>query len=107
VRQVELASELVRNGAIGEAAYRHGELAVEGLAVAAARDNWGRERLAETARELGRVQLVPFPISGHDLAGLGMAPGPALGAELKRLERLWIDSGFSLDKAELMALARP
>jgi poly(A) polymerase len=107
VYKVELASELVRNGEIGEAAYRHGELAVEGLAVAAARDNWGRERLAETARELGRIQLVPFPISGRDLAGLGMAPGPALGAELKRLERLWIESGFSLGKAELLALARP
>jgi poly(A) polymerase len=104
---VERASALIAGGYTGEAAYRHGESAVEGLAIAAARERWPSERLAETARELGRVVVSPFPISGHDLADLGFAPGPALGAELKRLERLWIDSGFTLSKADLLALARP
>lgn len=105
--KAERAGALLAEGQIGEAAYRFGELAVEALAMEAARYNWSCERLAETARELGRVHLVPFPLSGHDLAGLGMLPGPALGAELKRLERLWIDSGFALEKAELLRLARP
>ncbi len=105
--EVERASALIASGHIGEAAYRHGEQAVEGLAIAAARERWPRERLAETARELGRVVVSPFPISGHDLADLGFVPGPALGAELKRLEHLWIDSGFTLGKADLLALARP
>jgi poly(A) polymerase len=106
-RKVQSASMLIAEGQVGEAAYRFGELAVEGLAAAAAAGQWSRERLAETARELGRLQVGEFPVSGHDLAGLGMAPGPALGAELKRLERLWIDSGFTLGKAELLAFARP
>lgn len=105
--KVQQASILLAEGFAGEAAYRFGDLAVEGLAVAAARSHWNREQLAEAARELGRIQLCDFPLSGHDLAGLGMKPGPALGAELKRLERLWIDSDFSLGKVELLALARP
>ena len=94
-------------GRVGEAAYRHGELAVEGLAIAAARENWGHARLAETARELASIVVPKFPMSGHDLAGLGMVPGPALGQELARLERAWIDSGFALGKAELLTLVRP
>ena len=106
VKKVQSAHDLIREGHVGEAAYRFGELAVEGVAVAAASGHWSRERLAETARELGRIQWTEFPISGHDLAGLGMAPGPALGAELKRLERLWIDSDFTLGKAELLTRAQ-
>ncbi len=107
IKKVQPASDLLREGHVGEAAYRFGELAVEALAVAAASEGWSRERLAEMARDLGRIQVTAFPISGHDLAGLGMKPGPALGAELKRLERLWIDSGFTLGKAELLDLVRP
>lgn len=106
VQKIRLASELIVAGQVGEAAYRHGELAVEGLAVAAAQNNWGRDRLAETARELGAITVGDFPVSGHDLAGLGMVPGPAMGQELKRLERAWLDSGFTLGKAELLALVR-
>jgi poly(A) polymerase len=43
---------------------------------------------------------VTFPLRAADLKGL---EGPALGAELDRLERLWIGSGFGLTKAELLA----
>jgi poly(A) polymerase len=100
------AGALIRAGHIGEAAYRFGEFAAEGLATAAAQEGWSRDRLAETARELGALAIPKFPLSGHDLAGLGMAPGQGLGAELKRLERVWIDSGFALDKDKLLDLAR-
>jgi poly(A) polymerase len=41
-----------------------------------------------------------FPLRAADLEGL---TGPALGAELARLERLWIGSGFALTKPELLA----
>ena len=106
VEQVLGAADLVAVGQIGEAAYRFGEAAVEGLAVAAVREEWSRDLLAEAARELGRTVVPPFPVSGHDLAGLGFKPGPALGKELSRLEREWIDSGFTLDHTQLLALAR-
>jgi poly(A) polymerase len=41
-----------------------------------------------------------FPLRAADLPDLS---GPALGAELARLERDWIGSGFALTKAELLA----
>lgn len=46
-----------------------------------------------------------FPLGGKSLVKLGLRPGPALGAELARLEALWIDSGFSLDRKSLLRLA--
>ncbi|MNL83042.1 hypothetical protein D3C87_2105890 [compost metagenome] len=63
-------------------------------------------RLSEAARALGALVVPPFPVSGHDLAGLGVMPGPAMGQELARLERAWIESGFALGKGELLALVR-
>ena len=106
-RDIERAAALLANDRVGEAAYRHGESAVEGLALVAARDAWGQARLAETARALAAVVVPDFPINGRDLAGLGMVPGPLLGKELARLERLWIDSGFALGKPELLTLVQP
>ena len=105
-RAIARAAHLLAEDRIGEAAYRHGEAAVEGLAVAAAGGQWSAARLAECARMLGRTSVPPFPISGSDLAGLCLAPGPAMGQELARLERLWIDSGFALGKAELLGQLR-
>ena len=106
-KSIARAAGLLSDDRIAEAAYRHGEKAVEGLALAASLNRWGQARLAETARVLAATVVPPFPVSGHDLAGLGMAPGPALGQELARLEQAWIDSGFGLGKAELLALLRP
>jgi poly(A) polymerase len=103
-REITRAADLMADDKIGEAAYRHGEAAVDGLAVAASRDGWDVARLAEAARVLGATVVPDFPVTGHDLAGLGMAPGPALGQELARLERAWIESGFALGKGELLAL---
>lgn len=42
-----------------------------------------------------------FPITAADL--MRTHRGPALGAELRRLERAWIDSGFTRDRAALLA----
>jgi len=100
------ASALLADDRIGEAAYRFGENAVEGLAVVAARGGWGQARLAETARALAGIVVPEFPINGRDLSGLGMSPGPGMGQELARLERAWIDSGFVLGKDDLLVLAK-
>lgn len=103
-RQVLAAAALIGDGRVGEAAYRHADMAVEGLAVAAARGAWGRALLAETARELGATVVKPFPVGGNDLADLGIMPGPVMGQELARLERAFIESGFALDRADLLAM---
>jgi poly(A) polymerase len=44
-----------------------------------------------------------LPVSGADLIAAGMQPGPALGAELARLEDWWVAGGFTATKAELLA----
>lgn len=106
-RKIAASAELLAEDRVAEAAYRYGEAAVEGLAAAAASGNWGQARLAETARALAAIVVPPFPVSGHDLAGLGIAPGPAMGEELAHLEQAWIESGFALGKAELLGLVRP
>ncbi|MHA6731904.1 CCA tRNA nucleotidyltransferase [Devosia sp. A369] len=105
-RAIIKAATLLQYDRIGEAAYRHGEAAVEGLAAAAALGKWGPARLAEAARTLAAIVVPPFPLSGYDLTDFGIPPGPALGRELARLERVWIDSGFTLGKVELLAQAR-
>jgi poly(A) polymerase len=35
---------------------------------------------------------------------LGLTPGPQIGREIARLERLWIDSGFALGREDLLRI---
>ncbi len=44
-----------------------------------------------------------FPVSGGDLLETGMAPGPAVGESLRKLEDWWVASGFTADRAALLA----
>ncbi len=102
-QRISAASALLAQDKPGWAAYRFGEHAVEGLAVAAASGNWPREQLAETARALSRLPVQPLPVSGQDLLEKGIPAGPGLGATLARLEMLWVDSDFTLTPEQLLA----
>lgn len=104
-RRIDEAAALLDDGKTGWAAYRFGEDAVEGLALAAARADWPRERLMETARELSHLPVAPLPVTGRDLLAQGMMPGPQLGERLAALERHWVESGFTLDRDTLLAMA--
>ncbi|KQZ16206.1 poly(A) polymerase [Mesorhizobium sp. Root552] len=53
----------------------------------------------------GKWQKPVFPIKGADITALGAAPGPKLGALLKRLEKDWIESGFILERDALLKRA--
>lgn len=96
------AATLLRRGDIGWAAYRFGEDAVEGLAVAAAEESWSRDQLAELARDLGRLPVAPLPVGGADLEARGMKPGPDMGAALAIMERAWVESEFSASRDALL-----
>ena len=53
-------------------------------------------RYAPTAIKIIQNWDIPtFPLSGEDLIKEGFTPGPALGDELTRRERVWVDNGFS------------
>jgi poly(A) polymerase len=46
-----------------------------------------------------------FPIDGSDLLELGVERGPKLGALLKQLSNLWVDSRFTLSRGALLERA--
>jgi poly(A) polymerase len=56
------------------------------------------EKLLESAK---RWERPTFPLDGEDAIRLGLA-GKAIGEALRKVERLWIDSGFKLDRDELL-----
>lgn len=43
-----------------------------------------------------------FPLGGTDLVELGIPAGPKMGNALRDLEEMWIDSGFRLERSELV-----
>lgn len=53
----------------------------------------------------GKWQRPVFPVKGADLAALGIAQGPKLGALLRRIEEEWMETGFTLGREALLARA--
>ncbi|EJF78716.1 CCA-adding enzyme [Candidatus Bartonella washoeensis] len=47
-------------------------------------------------------QIPTFPVSGKDLMEKGLARGVLLGQKLKELEKMWIESGFLIDRKSLL-----
>ncbi len=47
-----------------------------------------------------------LPVTGQDLVGLGIPPGPLMGRTLRRLEQHWLDHDFAPTRRELLALAK-
>jgi hypothetical protein len=44
-----------------------------------------------------------FPLTGRDVVGPGVPPGPSVGAMLRSLEAWWIAEDFAPDEAALRA----
>ncbi|MBN9311191.1 MAG: CCA tRNA nucleotidyltransferase, partial [Devosia sp.] len=90
------------------AAYRYPAAIADAVDVAATLANWGDAGRLAVVEQLQRLDVPRFPLRGNDLLSLGMPPGRAVGLELERLERAWIESGFALDREALLGLvARP
>ncbi len=47
-----------------------------------------------------------FPLSGHDVTALGIAPGPRVGALLDAVEHWWEAGDFAADRARCLARLR-
>ena len=50
-------------------------------------------------------EIPVFPLSGNDLIGCGVKPGPEMGRKLKAAKEAWMDSHFTLAKRKLLQLA--
>jgi poly(A) polymerase len=100
------AAELIAEFRLNEAAYRHPAALGDAIDVAATLADWSDAGRQAVLDQLQRLEVPTFPLGGNDLIGHGLKPGKALGAELERLERTWIESGFTLDRQALLGLVR-
>jgi len=82
-----------------ELAYRHG---VDVARAAALLRGCVAEQMSESSvlETIDAAAAARFPITAKDL--MPQFNGPELGQELARLEQLWIASGFTLDRVELL-----
>ncbi len=96
-----LRESVTEGTAIPEIAYRHGqEMATHALVLRAALTEKPPEPSAlETISAAAKARM---PVRAADL--MPDITGPALGKRLAALERHWIDSGFTLTRAALLAL---
>jgi poly(A) polymerase len=104
-QRVLSAALLLCDKKLNEAAYRFRDDFDDGLALASVLCRWTGPELLEVRDYLDRLLIQPplrFPLSGSDLLERGFRPGRELGIELARLERLWIESGFMLDREGLL-----
>jgi poly(A) polymerase len=84
-----------------KAAYWHGVAACKDhLLLRAARNR--RRPPHDLIEALAAWQKPICPVRGEDLMALGLAAGPDLGSALRRLERAWVDSNFTLTRADLL-----
>ena len=59
-------------------------------------------KLESILRKLDELEIPEFEISGNDLIAIGVKPGVKMGEMLRSSELEWIESGFKLNKKELM-----
>jgi poly(A) polymerase len=100
------AARLMIEFHLNEAAYRYPAALADAVDVAATLAGWTEAGKSAVLQRLEMIDVARFPINGNDLMALGMKAGPALGAELERLERIWIESNFKLDRDALLADVR-
>jgi poly(A) polymerase len=101
------AARLLQDFSVNEAAYRFPAVLAEAVEVAATLAGWTEAGKSAVLQRLEVIEVPQFPVSGGDLIKRGMRPGPGLGAALERLERDWIESGFTLDREALLAARIP
>lgn len=85
-----------------EAAWRHGAATARDI-VALRAAFTGTPPRPDVGAAIARGAAARFPIRAADL--MPALAGPALGAELARLESAWIASDFALDREALLALS--
>lgn len=105
VEDIVLACRLLAEDRLHEAAFRYPDALGDAADLVAVIEDWPVEGTVSLMDEINGLFVPEFPVSGADLIGIGLAPGPELGQRLRALEAAWIDSGFTLTRDELLARA--
>ncbi|VAW23250.1 CCA tRNA nucleotidyltransferase [hydrothermal vent metagenome] len=100
--EIGQAAKLILAEDFNQLAYRFFRLGFAALPVAGAIAGWDEERLHAVMEVLHNLKAPPFPISGRDLLDAGFKPGPELGDALRLVEGEWVNSGFKLERQELL-----
>ena len=100
--EIRKAAQMMIEGDLYNAAYRHGRFAYVSIPVACAMANWSVEQCGQVSEFWEKMDVPGFPISGKDLLEAGFSQGPELGQALRKIESDWVQSGFSLQRGELL-----
>jgi poly(A) polymerase len=101
-QQARIRAALAEDASPAALAFRHGPEAARAAALIRAATR-GIPPPARLEAELAGGAAAAFPLAADDLVAAGMAPGPALGAALRRAEAAWLASDFMLDRQALLA----
>jgi len=96
------AAKLIQKKEFNQAAYRYARLGSVALPVAAGMGRWDTQRLHEAMEKFHQIHVPGFPLNGHDLVEAGFKSGPQLGDALRRIEGEWVNSGFKMERKELL-----
>ncbi|MGB0682051.1 MAG: CCA tRNA nucleotidyltransferase [Magnetovibrionaceae bacterium] len=106
-RLIEITrARLATLGEIGPELYEKGrEVVADHLLIqlAEAREDGGVaaqriDALVTALEETASWKKPIFPLTGHDVAGLGIPPGPLTGRLLRQVESWWVGAGFQPDR---------
>lgn len=96
------AAQLAEQERWMELAYRFSGHWRDAVTIAAAIGGKSADWIRASGDGIESIGAIDFPVSGNDLLERGLS-GPELGAQLRRLETIWIAAGGKLDKAALLA----
>lgn len=89
-------------GELYDAAYRYDRFAYVAIPVACAIANWNEEKCRQVTDFWDQMSVPSFPVSGDDLLKAGFEQGPGLGRALRLIEGEWVQSGFVLQRQDLL-----
>ena len=83
--------------------YQYGkEICFDKLLIEAARKQIVPENMGQVMKAIENAETDVFPISGRDILEVRRINGAQVGTILDKLEKMWMESDFSLSKEELL-----
>ena len=83
--------------------YQYGkEICFDNLLIEAARKQIVPENMGQVMKAIENAETDVFPISGRDILEVRRINGAQVGTILDKLEKMWMESDFSLSKEELL-----
>lgn len=100
-------SDFLALGNLPRLVYLYGkEFCVDKLLLQLAFNRQNINNLHQIIDAVNAVEIPEFPLKGRDIIETGVEDSRKIGALLKELETIWIDSGFKLSKGELLGKCR-